>query len=278
MSNLTEIEERVEKAEQLLRQARLNSLLPVSVDAQQSDFSTPSHDKTTYAENGPVIVHDRSCMSGYSPDTFSNNAPLSQTSFNIGDNLLQSNTLDVTGLASDTLDSTSYASDDFEWTEHHVVDAKQSKSEWSPDRSNTSENIEEEPTAMDGMAALMINDTDGSYQGASSVAAMLRLIDPRAVSMSTLREKSLTTRSDGIILNDGTCPNLLYNQPYPNRHIVDTMIDAYFGLYYRSFPLVHEPTFRALYSELIERPNGDCWKFLVYVIVAVGVFTQLMNR
>jgi transcriptional regulatory protein GAL4 len=98
---------------------------------------------------------------------------------------------------------------------------------------------------MDGMASLLISDTEGSYQGASSIAAMLQLIDLRAASTSTPRKKSSRTRSDGVILNDGTCLDLLYEQPDPNCYIVDTMIDAYFGLYYRSFPIVHEPTFRA---------------------------------
>ena len=51
------------------------------------------------------------------------------------------------------------------------------------------------------------------------------------------------------------------------------MIDAYFGVYHVSYPIVHEPTFRAQYSEVITRPNQDCWLILAYTIAAIGVFT-----
>jgi transcriptional regulatory protein GAL4 len=181
--------------------------------------------------------------------------------------------LDDTSHASDTLDGPPHVSDDFEWNEQHVVEGRNSESGLSPEKSNTSEDVEEESIAMDGMASLTIGDSEGGYLGASSGAAMLRLIDPRAANASTPRKKSSRVPSDRVSRGDETWPEVLYEQPDPNRHIVDTMIDAYFGLYHISFPIVHEPTFRAQYSELIERPNGDCWKFLAYVVAAVGVFT-----
>jgi len=65
----------------------------------------------------------------------------------------------------------------------------------------------------------------------------------------------------------------IYEQPNPNRHIRDAMVDAYFRLYHLCYPIVHEPTFRAQYSEVIPRPNGDCWLILAYEIAAIGMFT-----
>ncbi|KAJ4863530.1 fungal specific transcription factor domain-containing protein [Trichoderma breve] len=53
----------------------------------------------------------------------------------------------------------------------------------------------------------------------------------------------------------------------------DTMIDAYFRIYHLSYPIVHEPTFRAQYSEVIRRPNGGSWYILAYVMAALGVYT-----
>lgn len=40
------------------------------------------------------------------------------------------------------------------------------------------------------------------------------------------------------------------------------------------YPLVHEPTFRAQYSGVIERPHGRAWSVLAYIIAAIGVFTS----
>jgi transcriptional regulatory protein GAL4 len=51
------------------------------------------------------------------------------------------------------------------------------------------------------------------------------------------------------------------------------MIDAYFSLYHVSYPLVHEATFRAQYSGVIQRPGGACWTVLAYTMAAIGVFT-----
>lgn len=52
------------------------------------------------------------------------------------------------------------------------------------------------------------------------------------------------------------------------------MIDAYFAQYHVSYPNLHEPTFRAQYSEVIPRPNGQCWTVLAYVVAAIGVWSS----
>jgi transcriptional regulatory protein GAL4 len=50
------------------------------------------------------------------------------------------------------------------------------------------------------------------------------------------------------------------------------MVDAFFTHFNTHYPIIHEPTFRAQYSEVIERPNGESWKVLAYVVAAIGVF------
>ncbi|EFY89192.1 Fungal specific transcription factor domain containing protein [Metarhizium acridum CQMa 102] len=52
------------------------------------------------------------------------------------------------------------------------------------------------------------------------------------------------------------------------------MLDAFFRHYHVSYPVVHEPTFRAQYSEVIPRPNGQCWTALAYIVAAIGVWTS----
>ncbi|EON97242.1 putative zn 2cys6 transcription factor protein [Phaeoacremonium minimum UCRPA7] len=55
------------------------------------------------------------------------------------------------------------------------------------------------------------------------------------------------------------------------------MIDAYFRMFHLSYPIVHEPTFRAQYSQVISRPHGDSWLVLAYVVAAIGVFTSAIS-
>ena len=52
------------------------------------------------------------------------------------------------------------------------------------------------------------------------------------------------------------------------------MIDAYFSTYHLSYPIIHEPTFRAQYSEVIPQPHGPSWPILAYTIAAIGVYSS----
>ena len=284
---MTELEERLERAERLLKQARMSSLLPATTDTQQVEFDSQS----------PVVADDDEAnpsQTNAQRDTdvtrvevdasygrFPVDGPYEEGPSNYSGSLQPPNPLTQRSPSvpnhnshpSDTLDSPPIVSDGFEWDEQYIVEKQTSISGWSPDRSNTSEGVEEDPAVVDGMASLTIGESEGGYLGVASGAAVLRLIDPRAASTSGPRKATSKLRPARILSNDGTWPELLCEQLDPNRHIVDSMIDAYFGLYHISYPIVHEPTFRAQYSELIERPNGNCWKFLAYVIAAVGVFT-----
>lgn len=54
---------------------------------------------------------------------------------------------------------------------------------------------------------------------------------------------------------------------------LEPFVEAYFSLYHRSYPIVHEATFRAEFMEVIPRPSGNAWQVLLFVIAAVGAFT-----
>lgn len=54
---------------------------------------------------------------------------------------------------------------------------------------------------------------------------------------------------------------------------MEPFVEAYFSLYHRSYPIVHEATFRAEFMEVIPRPSGNAWQVLLFVIAAVGAFT-----
>uniref|UniRef100_A0A0L0MZM8 Regulatory protein GAL4 n=1 Tax=Tolypocladium ophioglossoides (strain CBS 100239) TaxID=1163406 RepID=A0A0L0MZM8_TOLOC len=147
--------------------------------------------------------------------------------------------------------------EDFEWSEKDSPYAHG----LSPDAIGQG-GLDDTPIS-DGMASLSVNEREGGYLGVASGAALLRLLEP-----NSRRRKPSKPDYD-------TSPLLpMESQPNPNRHIAESMIDAYFRLYHVSYPLVHEPTFRAQYSEVIARPNGPCWTALAYIVAAIGVWTS----
>ncbi|GAB7348653.1 hypothetical protein MBLNU459_g7021t1 [Dothideomycetes sp. NU459] len=71
----------------------------------------------------------------------------------------------------------------------------------------------------------------------------------------------------------GWIPTPLWKQLKLAEVDLDSAIDFYFSLYHLSYPIVHEPTFRAQYAQVIPRPNGTSWNALAFMICALGVFT-----
>lgn len=146
------------------------------------------------------------------------------------------------------------ATDDFEWDEQdNMVNAA-----FSPDVNDPDD------AALDGMASLTVSEKEGGYLGVASGAAFIRLLEP------SMRRRNIQTRSRPSMTS---YPSLTM-QPNPNRQIADIMIDAYFKLFHLNYPIIHEPTFRAQFSEIIPRPHGDPWLVLAYVVAAIGVWSS----
>ncbi|KAK7403739.1 hypothetical protein QQX98_010478 [Neonectria punicea] len=146
--------------------------------------------------------------------------------------------------------------DNFEWCEKTSVQVHG----LSPDA--VPETLEEDSPISDGMASLTVNEGDAGYLGVASGAALLRLLEPKS-----RRRMSRSHQTASSIYP-------MMPQPNPNRHVTESMIDAYFRLYHVSYPIIHEPTFRAQYSEVIPRPNGACWAVLAYIVAAIGVWAS----
>jgi hypothetical protein len=111
------------------------------------------------------------------------------------------------------------------------------------------------------MASLTVSDRDVGYLGIASGAAVLRLLGSNLKSRRTSNENSINYAP-------------LMTEPDPSRLIADSMIDAYFRGYHLSYPIIHEPTFRAQYSEVIPQPHGRCWHVLAYIVATIGVYTS----
>jgi transcriptional regulatory protein GAL4 len=174
-------------------------------------------------------------------------------------------------------------SDDFDWDEQFVNMATpvEHNTNSSGDRADIDDT---EARVVDGMAALTMDEKDGGYLGVASGAALLRMLQPSALNKSDsgiLDSQSRSSASEAfskLLAARTSYPELpLYEQPSPNRHITDTMIEAYFSLYHVSYPIIHKPTFQAQYSGKVPRPGGGSWQVLAYTIAALGSFTAAME-
>lgn len=127
------------------------------------------------------------------------------------------------------------------------------------------------------MASLIVEDGDGGYLGSASGAAMLRLLlpDSGVKRRGKMKRGILSTQPPTVPDNgpEGRIPTPLYEWLDIGRFGLDAAIDSYFSTYHISYPVVHEPTFRAQYSHVIPRPAGSASNALAYMIAAIGSWT-----
>lgn len=57
-----------------------------------------------------------------------------------------------------------------------------------------------------------------------------------------------------------------------SRQTENLLINAYFHLFHPSYPLIHEPTFRAQHNGLVSRRNEFSWKFLLDAVLAISAW------
>lgn len=153
--------------------------------------------------------------------------------------------------------------DDFSWDE-------QSPRDTSNNDAYLVQSIKsEDDSVADGMASLAVEDRSSGYLGIASGAAMLRLLLPDAEHKSDSRSRNSLLHASG---RSRYTPDLWEDLQGIDIDL-DAAINAYFGLYHLSYPIVHEPTFRAQYAQVIARPAGRTWNALALMVAAVGLYT-----
>ncbi|KAL1885445.1 hypothetical protein Plec18167_000939 [Paecilomyces lecythidis] len=118
---------------------------------------------------------------------------------------------------------------------------------------------------VDGMASLTSNANEGGYLGVASGAALLRITDPSPSGSGEHEDSGLTTR------RSNQAPSIPFALTSLSQ--LEPFVEAYFAVYHRSYPIIHEATFRAQFMEVIPRPEGNVWQVLLFVVAAVGAFT-----
>ncbi|KAL1638820.1 hypothetical protein SLS58_008525 [Diplodia intermedia] len=172
-----------------------------------------------------------------------------------------------------TLDAPPVSSADFSWDE-------QTPETLIEDSETQANNDGDDERVVDGMASLTVEDGESGYLGNTSGAAMLRLLLPGAEHRRSPRAGHRKQVSvSGVALDVPSIPEAWVPTPLWTKLKIrdidlDAMIDSYFRLFHLSYPLVHEPTFRAQYAQVIPRPNGSSWNALAYMIAAIGAYTS----
>ncbi|KAL4890120.1 hypothetical protein BDV59DRAFT_185293 [Aspergillus ambiguus] len=118
---------------------------------------------------------------------------------------------------------------------------------------------------VDGMASLTSRSNEGGYLGSASGAALLRLTSTRST-------EDINTYDADVQGDYHYHPSIPFTPTSMSQ--LEPFIDAYFGLYHCSYPIVHEATFRAQFMEIIPRPSGNAWHVLLFVMAAIGVFAS----
>ncbi|KAL6404585.1 Regulatory protein GAL4 [Ilyonectria robusta] len=260
--HLTEVETRLERAEALVQQMR--TLVPSNMRTWER-VNNPVATATSQPQQPPDQPFNfSSTPQAAEPPGADDAEPISSTS---GMSASAQSGLHLSGSADSVQDPNPSnvdhqrmlegpPIDNFEWCEKTSVQVHG----LSPDA--VAEPTEEDSPISDGMASLTVNEGESGYLGVASGAALLRLLEPKS-----RRRLSRTQQTASSIYP-------MIPQPNPNRHVSESMIDAYFRLYHVSYPIIHEPTFRAQYSEVIPRPNGACWTVLAYIVAAIGVWAS----
>lgn len=135
-----------------------------------------------------------------------------------------------------------------------------------PDEADGFDWIEEELKGnelTDGMAALSINPQGTGYFGLASSSVLLRALRVSSWDVPlTPEDEDSDYRLRSHFLT-------MISTPVP-KMISDTLVDAFFIFYNSSYPLIHEPTYRAQYEGLIPRPRDDVWDLLHNAVLALG--------
>ncbi|ROW11228.1 hypothetical protein VMCG_01307 [Cytospora schulzeri] len=282
--HLTEVEERLERAEALVRQMRAilpPHLLPQKIGSPSMHRHKPASSETSFdfsnldqpgpssstSDSGQEQTRIKPDPSDDAPhDSEATPGPASTPSSTAGPDLKPAGDATpsqeprrlapyrVPQRGMSTILESPPATDDFEWDEQDTM----ANPAFSPNVTDPDD------AALDGMASLTVSEKEGGYLGVASGAAFIRLLEPN------MRRRSSQARSRQSMTS---FPSLTM-QPNPNRQIADIMIDGYFKLFHLNYPIIHEPTFRAQFSEVIPRPHGDSWLVLAYVVAAIGVWSS----
>ncbi|OJI82765.1 hypothetical protein ASPTUDRAFT_76389 [Aspergillus tubingensis CBS 134.48] len=113
---------------------------------------------------------------------------------------------------------------------------------------------------------IFMNEIDGGFLGNSSGSCILETISD----LLPEHPAPLVTRRGHhpAISTKLASPQIL--RELDNSILTDSLFDAYFGWYNKSFPILHEKTFREKYQNHHHTPPHSTWHLIFYIVLAIG--------
>jgi transcriptional regulatory protein GAL4 len=121
----------------------------------------------------------------------------------------------------------------------------------------------------DGMASLSVDVSNRGYLGSTSGAGLLRSL----ISQSNAAGIAAMPQAIRPFIPNETQMNFQLGEQLLNHQIINYLIDSYFVNYHTTYPFIHEPSFRAAYSELLPRPVEPVWQIFFYTVLTLGAWT-----
>ncbi|SPJ72825.1 uncharacterized protein FTOL_02554 [Fusarium torulosum] len=161
--------------------------------------------------------------------------------------------------------------DDFEWNEQETSWGTYDPANWS-----ITNHVDGNPSQaiMDGMASLTIGDQKRGYYGAASGSALLRQILSARPDGEEVDADAALHEIESLFQQHSDHSQWFRSQAMLTRVAVENLIDAFFVFYHPTFPIVHEPTFRAQYAGTLPCANKGHWNTLANILAALGSFAS----
>lgn len=149
--------------------------------------------------------------------------------------------------------------------------AGESISEAVPDEPDGFDWQEDVNELADGMAALSVEPKGTGYLGSTAGVFFLRSL------LFWLGHSKNASEPYGKFVDSPESYNRVeassrLSRSIESREVVNQLIDSYFSIYHRTYPFIHEATFRAQYHEVIPRPRHRSWQMLLHTILALGAW------
>lgn len=151
--------------------------------------------------------------------------------------------------------------DDFEWDEQESSWSQHAGGDGFPQ------------AVMDGMASLTVGERRG-YLGAVSGAALLRQVLSADNEGNSTHQRARSQQFDSLFQQRLDQSQLYQTRTMLTRVAVENLFDAFFTFYHPTFPIVHEPTFRAQYINSLPRGDNHKWVMLANIVAALGSFAS----
>lgn len=146
----------------------------------------------------------------------------------------------------------------------------ESITETVPDEADGFDWSEDVDDIADGMAALAVEPKGTGYLGSTAGVFFLRSLLFQVGQTTAAANANILQTGQSPIYVPGPETSSILEHTLSSRQIMDRLLDAYFSIYHRSYPFVHEATFRAQYHEVIPRPKS--FDILLYTILALGAW------